>query len=378
MPARHFTRGVGDGLLLSIGACPATFGPGTLVAICRHTATPDTFRTIVAVGSSDGNAYMLHSAQSGTDAMGYWNGTADVTSTITFGTADGWCLVAVTKASGTNAPRFHKIRLDGGAAPSHVDSGSTVGDVTSVGTNSRIACYLSSIGSVNEKFDGDFLCAAVYNVVLTDAQLETMAWSLKAWWARQPSALWMLDQETTGQIIRDLTGGGANPITTQTSGVSTSVNGFSYGQDVLIYDTATLVIQILRPSTDSVDGNWTSDSGGTALAAAIDETSPSDADYIRSELVPSNSGCRIKLGTASTPQSGARTISWRIGKDTTGGDTINMKIQLRQGGGNTLGAGTLVDEFTRNAVDAATTYDETVTGTITDYADLYVEFYANP
>lgn len=130
-------------------------------------------------------------------------------------------------------------------------------------------------------------------------------------------------------------------------------------------------------SADSADGAWTDQAGGTSLFAAIDETSPSDSDYIRSELTPVNSGCRVKLGALSTPQSGTRTLSWRIGKDATGGGTIDMKMQLRQGGGNTLGGGTLVQEFTRNGVDAATQYDETLTGTVTDYADLYLEFYAN-
>jgi len=139
--------------------------------------------------------------------------------------------------------------------------------------------------------------------------------------------------------------------------------------------------QLLAPSADSVDGAWTDQAGGTSLAAAIDETTASDTDYIRSELSPSNSGCRVKLGAGTDPASSTgHVIHWRPGKSATGGETIDMTVKLRQGGGNSLGAGTLIATFTRNNVDAFTSYAETLSGgeadSITDYTDLYLEFFA--
>ena len=141
--------------------------------------------------------------------------------------------------------------------------------------------------------------------------------------------------------------------------------------------------QILLASADSVDGSWTDQAGGTSLAAAIDEATADNADYIRSELSPSASGCRVKLASGTDPASSSdHTIKWRVGKNAAGGQTVNMTVKLYQGGGNSQGAGTLIASFSRNGVtDTITEYTETLSGAeadaITDYADLYLEFFAN-
>jgi len=140
--------------------------------------------------------------------------------------------------------------------------------------------------------------------------------------------------------------------------------------------------QSARPTADSVDGNWTNQADSNVnLFDSIDEVSASDTDYIKSETQPSSSGCRVKLGSLTDPASSTgHTISWRASKSGPGG-TMNMVVTLRQGGGAVLGGGTLIASFTRNGVpEAWTTYAETLSGaqadTITDYADLYLEFYA--
>lgn len=139
--------------------------------------------------------------------------------------------------------------------------------------------------------------------------------------------------------------------------------------------------QHLAPSADSVDGTWTDQAAGTALAAAIDEASFSDTDYIQSVDSPSNAGCRVKLATGSDPAiSTGHVIHWRIRKSTTG-QTVDMTVKLYQGGGNSLGAGTLIATRTRSGISTSfATFDETLTGTeadaITNYGDLYLEFYA--
>jgi hypothetical protein len=152
--------------------------------------------------------------------------------------------------------------------------------------------------------------------------------------------------------------------------------------DAFVVETIAPAVQTLVPTADSVDGAWTTDSGGTALAAAVDETTASDADYIRSETAPAASSCRLKLGSGTDPVSSTgHVIRWRVGKDSTGAPQVDVRVQLRQGGGNTVGAGTLIAEFTRTNVDALTTYAETLSGgeadAITDYSDLYVEIRAN-
>jgi len=138
--------------------------------------------------------------------------------------------------------------------------------------------------------------------------------------------------------------------------------------------------QRLAPSADSADGSWTDQAGGTSLAAAIDESTASDTDYIRSNVAPSTSSCRVKLASGGDPASSSgHKINWRTGKQ--GTRTLNMTVKLYQGGGNSLGAGTLIATFNRNGVGALTTYTETLSGgeadSITDYTDLYLEFTAN-
>jgi hypothetical protein len=147
---------------------------------------------------------------------------------------------------------------------------------------------------------------------------------------------------------------------------------------------ATTPAQHLAPSADSADGKWTNETGGTSLAASIDESTASDSDWIRSELSPQSSPSRVKLTAGSDPlSSSSHTIRWRIRKDATGGDQINMTVTLYQGGGNTLGAGTQIATFSRTDVSGTgwTTYDETLsTGeadAISDYSDLYLEFSAD-
>lgn len=166
------------------------------------------------------------------------------------------------------------------------------------------------------------------------------------------------------------------------SGSFTLASGDDYQAQVVVFKAAGgAPAQHLAPSADSVDGTWTDNAAGTALAAAIDETSFSDADYIQSVDSPSAAGCRVKLATGTDPSlSTGHVIHWRIRKSSAD-QTVNMTVKLYQGGGNSLGAGTLIATRDRNNITTSfATFDETLTGTeadaITDYADLYLEFYA--
>jgi hypothetical protein len=165
-------------------------------------------------------------------------------------------------------------------------------------------------------------------------------------------------------------------------GIANSVaNGLLYTDDVALANSAIgpiVTTQILRPSADSVDGNWTNQAGSNVnLYQSIDESIADDADYIQSELAPSGSATRIKLGTGSSPQSGTRTFRWRAAKDPDPGATMTVTPKLFQGGGNTVGAGTLVQTFTAQVLTGTfQTFTETITGTVTDWSQLYIELWA--
>lgn len=151
---------------------------------------------------------------------------------------------------------------------------------------------------------------------------------------------------------------------------------------IAVRPTGVAATQTAVASADSVDGNWTDQADATNLALAIDETTADDSDYIKSEMSPVNSECRVKLGSLIDPASSTgHTIRWRVSKSA-GAGTLDMRVRLMQGGGNVQGGGGTIATFARSDVpEAWTTYAEGLSGAqadaITNYADLYLEFWAN-
>lgn len=140
-----------------------------------------------------------------------------------------------------------------------------------------------------------------------------------------------------------------------------------------------VVVQYLRPTTDISDGGWLTDTGGTDLRAAIDETTASDADYITSSSSPVTADvAEIKLSTGSNPNTsndGAlHHIRYRYKKDSASGDNIDLTVRLVQ-------ASTIIASWTHTSIsDSYVTADQTLTdaeaNAITDYGDLRLRFEA--
>jgi len=120
--------------------------------------------------------------------------------------------------------------------------------------------------------------------------------------------------------------------------------------------------QFLRPSSDISAGAWTT----TPLFSKINETSSNDSPLITSPN-GSNTTCDLGLSTASTPDTGTRTIRIRVRKGTPSNNR-GLNYNLKQGS-------TSVQSGTVQATlpTTFTTYSITVTGTITDYSDLSIE-----
>jgi hypothetical protein len=144
--------------------------------------------------------------------------------------------------------------------------------------------------------------------------------------------------------------------------------------------------QFGRPSTDTTnDGAWTDQGGGSSsIFATIDETSESDADYIRTAVAPTSDVYVTKLTNLEDPvSSSGHIIRWRRGKDASGGATVNETVQLRQGYTNEGSPGTLIATGASAAAtpDSFTTTTYTLSGAeadaITDYTSLYLRFLAN-
>jgi hypothetical protein len=136
-----------------------------------------------------------------------------------------------------------------------------------------------------------------------------------------------------------------------------------------------ITFQYLRPSADTSLGSWTDEADGvTNIYTHIDETSPSDADYVQSPNNPSANIYKFKISTGSDPTVHTNhIISYRYRKpDSTG--TVNLKVRLVEGT-------TTRKEWTHNDIGTTwTTQEQTLTegeaATITDYSNLYLELEA--
>lgn len=144
--------------------------------------------------------------------------------------------------------------------------------------------------------------------------------------------------------------------------------------------------QFARPNADTYNADgWTDQGGGsTNIYLTIDETSASDADYVRSPLGPTSDVYVTALTTIEDPVSSTgHTVRWRQGKDASGGATITMTVEVRQGYTNegtpgTLiataqNAGTVEDTFT----DKSYTLSGAEADSITNYGSLFLRFVAN-
>lgn len=227
MPARHFTVGSGDKIQAGLGANGFAFGPGTLAALGRlnsHTTAASW------IGAGAGTSAMWAFFYSNTFLIGL---RCD---TVTFGNSttltDGkWYIVAVTKATGNVAPRAHWFDIATNTW-SHENCTGTMNNSSVPTTETTVGFRNGSAGT----YDGDIAWVASWDVEHTDAEIERFAAGIMALFAKAaPKCLIMLDQDSTSQKIRDMTGNGADETTrTGTSLASASVPMWTPGGEIYL------------------------------------------------------------------------------------------------------------------------------------------------
>ena len=127
--------------------------------------------------------------------------------------------------------------------------------------------------------------------------------------------------------------------------------------------------QFARPTSDVALGGWS----GPAFSA-IDEVTPSDADFTTSPTAPAGATLEVALGAVEDPQaSTGHVVRYRYRKNTTGGAQINLTVALMQGA-------VQIASWSHTNIDAVTTAAQTLTGpqadSITDYSNLRLRFTA--
>ena len=94
-------------------AAPASSGFGTMLALVRRDATENhAVLSFTAAGPSAVAEFFISAG--GGNSLSLWDGSATSQGTVTLTPAEGWALIAVTKATGSAIPRFHKCVLSTG------------------------------------------------------------------------------------------------------------------------------------------------------------------------------------------------------------------------------------------------------------------------
>jgi hypothetical protein len=214
--------GTTDVIVLAIGAMSTqSIGPSTFAILVKPQENTD--NGIVSIG----NAFGTGTSSFGQGKMTLWpgnstssgihvglNSSTDTTqATVLTGTADGWVIIVVTKASGTAAPRVHK-RVLSSATTSRANTGTAVANFAFAGTDTIV---FGKDEFVN-KYTMRLATAGFWNVAMSDAQVDALWTNLRTsdWYghaAGAPVALWDFNQTGNGTPVQDLMGGGANQTT---------------------------------------------------------------------------------------------------------------------------------------------------------------------
>ncbi len=260
--ARSFASASTARVDLSLGAGGSLTGACSLAAIVRR-ASDGATHNVINIGSTVNVVRTLR--LDATNVVAFKSGASSGLGTTTVVAADGWTFIAGTKAAGTATPRVHIYKLSTRTWV-HENTGASIGDITPSGA-SAIGVGASNAGP----FNGDIAACGSWATALTDAQVETLAFSLVPWFSYTPKGLWVLDQAATGTKVWDVTGGGANESSLTATSVATSAvpiwNRGAPIPAVQFTPAAAAISLALSPATVTVTAVASSTTVGAVTAA---------------------------------------------------------------------------------------------------------------
>ena len=161
--------------------------------------------------------------------------------------------------------------------------------------------------------------------------------------------------------------------------VALTANDVEAAANVTIPTATEIIFQFERPDADTNIGSWTNQAGSAVnLFQSIDEVTPSDADYVRSEINPVSSAARFRLSDfgSAVDTNYDHIIRYRYGKDFNDGQQIDITVRLIQGASTVIATWSHPNVSTTIA-QANQTLTAPQVASITNYADLFIEFEAN-
>lgn len=132
-------------------------------------------------------------------------------------------------------------------------------------------------------------------------------------------------------------------------------------------------LQYALPDGDVSDGTWTTDTGGSNLAAAIDDLVPDDSDYIKSAVMTVGTDtCEVSLSDVGDSGKFGHGVRYRYSKAASGGQVLDLRVRLLQG--VTQIASWTHTDIGPNWTQVSQQLTTPQTDDITDYTDLRLEF----
>jgi hypothetical protein len=145
--------------------------------------------------ATDGIMGGLLANETGPGGLSYIN-HSNSTDALTQKFREDWAIVVVTKTAGTTKPRFHRW-IESGGGWVHEDGVGTIANPT-LGTPGKITIgSFQKTSSPNRFFDGDVAVAGVWNVALTDLEVEGLS-------LNRASQDWKNTQSSGLQLLVDL------------------------------------------------------------------------------------------------------------------------------------------------------------------------------
>jgi hypothetical protein len=184
--------GTDDVVTLALGGANVAAGPITIAAVVKITNQAHYSTFITGLNSSAVRewSFYVESSAAGSSLIFESDG-GEQASTMTLTPQEMWCLVAVTKTSGTTTPKFHKYVYNT-ATWTHQDAAGTMTNGAAPGAGGSIV--LGAFQASNF-FEGQMAAAAVWTTALADADLEGIVGSFSSWtgFSTPPVAAWRLD-----------------------------------------------------------------------------------------------------------------------------------------------------------------------------------------
>lgn len=203
MAVRNF-NGTSDQITLAVGGLATQTGGNLTMAVLMNRQAGSWAAAMSINGT--GSTQLISQAFDSADRGYFFTDTGAETWSpvgLTYPASDNWVLYAVTKASGTVAPRFHKYVFDT-STWTHSASGETALNGAAPGASGNVKIGAKDTGF--DFFNGRLALAGIFPTVLSDATLEGMTTQLQAWVDAGPTGLWPLNQTSTATPVDDIVG----------------------------------------------------------------------------------------------------------------------------------------------------------------------------